>query len=340
MNAQLATLELTRPRAAVNVLRSYSVLIDGRKVDSLEAGATRRYALPAGTHEIGVAMDFYRSPPLTLELAAGETVCLECGEKAPLLGQGGLSLRGLGDAFGSMLSPGDYFYLRVAGSEAREVADATVSPAASAPETASRIAPPLRVQAGAEPMIFLSYRRDDSEHITGRIRDRLGMHFGDHAIFRDVDSIPAGMDFVRKVEETIRAARVLVAIIGPQWAGATDRQGRRRLDQADDPVRFELEAAFDAALPLVPVLVEHARMPAREELPPSLAALPTINAVIIPPEPYFAEGVKRLAGAIEALISPSASSAAPRAQFCVACGHRLAPGQAFCTRCGQRVQGG
>lgn len=334
MSTPLTTVELTRPRAAVNVLRSYNVLIDGRKVDSLEAGATRRYALPAGAHEIGVAMDFYKSPPLALELRAGETLCLECGEKAPLLGQGGLSLRGLGDAFGSMLSPNDYFYLRIVGTR---MADAPMVPAAHGPELASRIDPPQRVQASAEPLIFLSYRRDDTEHITGRIRDRLGMHFGDHAIFRDVDSIPAGMDFVRKVEETIRAARVLVAIIGPQWAEATDRQGRRRLDQADDPVRFELETALGLELPLVPVLVKQARMPEREELPASLAALHAINAVIIPPEPYFAEGVKRLAAAIEALITPAAASAPARVQFCVACGHRLAPAQAFCTRCGQRV---
>lgn len=333
-DAPLATVALTRPRAAVNVLRSYSVLIDGRKIDSLEAGATRRYALPAGSHEIGVSMDFYKSPPLTLALRAGETVCLECGEKAPLLGPGGLSLRGLGNAFGSMLSPNDYFYLRVIGPEATE---APAVPAAPAPAAASRIASAPRVQAGIEPMIFLSYRRDDTEHITGRIRDRLGMHFGDHAVFRDVDSIPAGMDFVRKVEDTIRAARVLVAIIGPQWADATDRQGRRRLDQADDPVRFELETALGLELPLVPVLVRQARMPAREELPASLAALSSINAVIIPPEPYFAEGVKRLAGAIEALITPAAAVVPAAPRFCVACGHRLAPGQAFCTRCGQRA---
>ncbi|MCV2217203.1 TIR domain-containing protein [Thauera sp. Sel9] len=332
MSAPLAAIELTRPRAAVNVLRSYGVLIDGRKVDSLEAGATRRYALPAGAHEIGVEMDFYKSLPLMLELRAGQTVRLECGERAPLLGQSGLSLRGLGAAFGSMLSPSDYFYLSVVGTEVAE------APAAgSATAAADRITPPPRLQASAEPMIFLSYRRDDTEHITGRIRDRLGMCFGEHAIFRDVDSIPAGMDFVRKVEETIRVAHAMVAIIGPQWAEATDRQGRRRLDQADDPVRFELETALGLALPLVPVLVKQARMPAREDLPASLAALPSINAVIIPPEPYFADGVKRLAAAIEALVAPAAPPTPARPQFCVACGHRIAPGQVFCTRCGQRV---
>lgn len=331
MTANLATVEITRARSALNMLRAYSVLIDGDKVDALDAGATRRYALPAGAHEIGVAMDFYKSLPCALTLREGETVRLECGEKAPLGGEGGFSLRGLGNALGSMLSPNDYFYLCVVGSDAGVVPSGDARPVQS---------PAANLGARAEPMIFLSYRREDSEHITGRIRDRLGTHFGEHAIFRDVDSIPAGMDFVRKVEDTIKAARILVAIIGPHWADATDRQGRRRLEQSDDPVRFELETALVVGLPLVPVLVNNARMPEREALPASLAALPSINAVIIPPEPYFAEGVKRLASSLEALIAPApaaAPPASPRRQFCIACGNRLAPEQAFCTRCGQRV---
>lgn len=333
MNAPLATVEITRVRSALNMLRAFSVSIDGNKVDALDAGATRRYALPPGAHEIVVAMDFYKSPPCALVLRAGDTVRLACGERAPLVGQSGFSLRGLGDALGAALSPNDYFYLRVVGTEPGDAG-------AGEAESGNRPAARPGVEVRAEPMIFLSYRREDSEHITGRIRDRLSAHFGDHTIFRDVDSIPAGMDFVRKVEETIRAARILIAIIGPHWADATDRQGRRRLEQIEDPVRFELETALAMELPVVPVLVNNARMPEREALPASLAALPTINAVIIPPEPYFAEGVKRLASSIEALIAPAQTApppASPRRQFCIACGNRLAPEQAFCTRCGQRV---
>lgn len=333
MNAPLATVEITRVRSALNMLRAFSVSIDGNKVDALDAGATRRYALPPGAHEIVVAMDFYKSPPCALVLRAGDTVRLACGERAPLVGQSGFSLRGLGDALGAALSPNDYFYLRVVGTEPGDAG-------AGEAESGNRLAARPGVEVRAEPMIFLSYRREDSEHITGRIRDRLSTHFGDHTIFRDVDSIPAGMDFVRKVEETIRAARILIAIIGPHWADATDRQGRRRLEQIEDPVRFELETALAMELPVVPVLVNNARMPEREALPASLAALPTINAVIIPPEPYFAEGVKRLASSIEALIAPAQTApppASPRRQFCIACGNRLAPEQAFCTRCGQRV---
>ena len=43
--------------------------------------------------------------------------------------------------------------------------------------------------------IFLSYRRQDSAGIAGRIYDRLRAHFGDDAIFMDIDNIPFGVDF-------------------------------------------------------------------------------------------------------------------------------------------------
>lgn len=327
----LSTIVITRVRSALNTLRAYGVVLDGRKIDTLEAGATKRYGLPPGKHEIGVAMDFYKSPPLMLNLREGETVTLECGEKASISGRGDISMRALGGVLRSSFSPSDYFYLRVVGTA--ESGDSAPVPAVPAAEAA----PPASRGDSAAPTIFLSYRRDDTEHITGRIRDRLGSHFGEHAIFRDVDSIPPGIDFVRKVEEAIRAARVLVAVIGPQWVEAIDRQGRRRLEQPDDPVRFELETAFSAGVPIVPVLVKQAAMPAREDLPASLAVLPPINAVMIPPEPYFSDGVKRLAAAIDGLLRPDAPAAAPTPQVCTACGHRIKPGQVFCTRCGQRM---
>jgi hypothetical protein len=45
--------------------------------------------------------------------------------------------------------------------------------------------------------IVISYRRKDSDAITGRIRDHLARHFGEDAVFMDIDSIPIGEDFRR-----------------------------------------------------------------------------------------------------------------------------------------------
>jgi len=43
--------------------------------------------------------------------------------------------------------------------------------------------------------IFVSYRRQDSADVTGRIYDRLVQRFDKEQIFKDVDSIPLGVDF-------------------------------------------------------------------------------------------------------------------------------------------------
>jgi hypothetical protein len=44
-------------------------------------------------------------------------------------------------------------------------------------------------------IIFVSYRRHDSADVTGRIYDRLVQRFDKAQVFKDVDSIPLGVDF-------------------------------------------------------------------------------------------------------------------------------------------------
>jgi hypothetical protein len=48
--------------------------------------------------------------------------------------------------------------------------------------------------------IFLSYRRDDTAAISGRVYDRLVARFGRRNVFKDIDSIPLGVDFQRHTE--------------------------------------------------------------------------------------------------------------------------------------------
>ena len=51
--------------------------------------------------------------------------------------------------------------------------------------------------------IFISYRRDDSADVSGRIYDRLAEHFGDEAVFKDVDDIPFGVNFKEHLRAVI-----------------------------------------------------------------------------------------------------------------------------------------
>lgn len=128
--------------------------------------------------------------------------------------------------------------------------------------------------------IFLSYRRDDSAGFAGRLADALEAEFGAGSVFRDVDDIRPGEDFVHAIQSHLRAVGAVLVMIGPLWlkAGA---DGRRRLDDPEDFVLQEIQAALGSDKPLIPLLVGGAKMPTADELPPSLAALARCQAVVL-----------------------------------------------------------
>lgn len=60
------------------------------------------------------------------------------------------------------------------------------------------------------PHIFISYRRDDSRAITGRIYDRLKEAFDKDKVFKDVDRIPPGSSFAEVLETELRRCNVVL----------------------------------------------------------------------------------------------------------------------------------
>ena len=73
--------------------------------------------------------------------------------------------------------------------------------------------------------IFISYRRDDASHLTGRLSDRLAAHFPKNPIFVDVDMEP-GIDFVEAIEQSVGFCDVLIAVIGNRWLISSEAEGR------------------------------------------------------------------------------------------------------------------
>lgn len=135
---------------------------------------------------------------------------------------------------------------------------------------------------GAQRMqgIFVSYRRQDSQSAAGRLSDHLRDHLTGVPIFRDVETIEPGVDFVEAIERALSNCGVLVAVIGPRWLEATDADGRRRLTHPDDYTRIEIATALKRdGVRVIPVLVEGAQMPASDDLPEDLAALARRNAI-------------------------------------------------------------
>lgn len=127
--------------------------------------------------------------------------------------------------------------------------------------------------------IFLSYRRDDSEGQAGRLFDDLVKVFGENSVFMDVAAIEVGRDFRKVIDQSVATCGVLLAMIGKNWLGAKDETGRRRLDDPLDFVRLETAAALKRDIPVIPVLVQGARMPRADELPDDLKDLAYRNGV-------------------------------------------------------------
>lgn len=132
--------------------------------------------------------------------------------------------------------------------------------------------------------IFLNYRRDDASGYAGRLRDSLEAGVGEESgfreeqIFRDIDTIPPGADFRTYINEAVASCDVFLAIIGKQWLNSADKKGRRRLASPADFVRVEIEAALQKDVPVVPVLVQDAKMPSQSRLPKSISELCRRNA--------------------------------------------------------------
>lgn len=124
--------------------------------------------------------------------------------------------------------------------------------------------------------IFISYRRDDSQHQADRLHAALKPYVSDarNNIFIDVDNIPIGIDFVEHLDRQVAQCDVLLALIGPGWLEARIAPGApRRLDAASDFVRIEIASALKRGIPVVPVLLDGAPMPLESNLPEDLQAL-------------------------------------------------------------------
>lgn len=146
--------------------------------------------------------------------------------------------------------------------------------------------------------IYICYRRQETAPYARLLREELSRRLGADHVFMDVDSIEVGLDFTEAIQRAVDACQILLALVGPLWLTVTDAEGRRRLDDPDDIVRLEIEAALARDVRVIPVLVDNTPMPRRQELPESLAPLARRNALELSYNRY-AYDVGRLIEAVE-----------------------------------------
>lgn len=151
--------------------------------------------------------------------------------------------------------------------------------------------------------IILSYRRDDSAGVTGRIFDRLVQEFGADRVFMDIDSMPAGVDFHDHLQEILADCGALLVVVGKSWRSQRKGQPARIMDP-DDWVRIEVETALERGIPVVPLLIDGASLPTRDQLPESLWPLLRRNALPVDSGRDFHAQLTRLVRDLRLQIDP------------------------------------
>ena len=149
------------------------------------------------------------------------------------------------------------------------------------------------------PNIFISYRRKDSQDITGRIYDRLIQKYSKFQVFKDVDSIPLGVDFRTHIDQKVSECDIVLVVIGDTWLNIINEHGQRRIEDPLDFVYLEIEAALRREIPVIPLLVKGATMPPPHELPLGIRPLAYRNGTPIRSDPDFHNDVSRLLRGLE-----------------------------------------
>lgn len=131
--------------------------------------------------------------------------------------------------------------------------------------------------------IFISYRRSDSPSASRQLAETLKARFGAGDVFFDTRDVPVGTEWRREALRRVRESDVLLVVIGPHWVGtAHERLQHSRRDPAiEDVVRSEVETAFADGRVVIPVLVDDAKMPGRNELPLPFKPLADVQAHVV-----------------------------------------------------------
>lgn len=130
------------------------------------------------------------------------------------------------------------------------------------------------------PLIFINYRRDDCGTEALLLREVLQAELGFDSVFLDTSSIQPGQVWPEGIEQALKNAKIVLALIGPRWF-ASDNNVSRRIDSEEDWVRKELAITLENQKELIPVLVRGMQMPSAKDLPDSLKTMWRIQAVTL-----------------------------------------------------------
>ena len=150
-------------------------------------------------------------------------------------------------------------------------------------------------------IIFISYRRADTQDMVARLQEHLQKLYGTEAIFRDVDGIEAGEDYREALQHGLRDCRIFLCVIGRRWFGGNGNGGRS-IDAPGDLVRMEVETALKRNILIIPLLVHDCPPPPPESLPESISHLSFRQALKLRGDQDFPNDIDRLRERLDAEI--------------------------------------
>jgi peptidoglycan hydrolase-like protein with peptidoglycan-binding domain len=162
-----------------------------------------------------------------------------------------------------------------------------------------------RYEIPAKDAIFICYRREDSADVAGRIYDRLCAKYGKESVFKDVDSIPIGINFKKYLAKKLEECMVVLAVIGRNWLASASTKHGSRLHDPEDLLHIELECALKREISIIPVLVQGASMPSQGELPEDLSELAYYHGINVRPDPDFHRDMDSLIVGLDRILAIS-----------------------------------
>jgi hypothetical protein len=148
--------------------------------------------------------------------------------------------------------------------------------------------------------IFISYRRSETDGAAPLLYGQLCSHFGEANVFMDQQGLMGGDDYRRRIVRELQDCDAMVVVMGSNWMGTSKKGAQNRLHEPEDYVRFEVGMAIDRDILVIPVLVNDAVRPSKQDLPDTLWRLTTYNDMRIRLNDRPGDVVQRLVASIKA----------------------------------------
>ena len=146
--------------------------------------------------------------------------------------------------------------------------------------------------------VFLSYRRQDSTGITHRVYDWLVDELGTDQVFMDVDSIKPGFESRAVIDAYVEKCDTMLVIVGGRWRGKASWWRPARIMASEDLVRYEVARALQRKVLVIPLLIDSADLPPRENLPDDLHSLHDRQHLRLHTNQYFRQDMRWVLSAI------------------------------------------